>query len=205
MSDVTASDDAQSSVAYDPPGCYFEGGSLKFNMGSNTGPCTASDQCVCYVACAACAAGQFQDEPGKTECKGTPCVAGRYFEHTAQKKAVVCKACATGKFLNQTAQTACHECHAGSFQDLEGQVSCKCPAGYYYAAAELKRAGSCGARAITTLAQCSTAAAALGLPDVNASDDMQPLNSYSPSHCYFQDYSKALTFCLLYTSEAADE
>ena len=42
-------DDGQNGVSYDPPFCYFEGGSLKFNsLGTNTGPCTASDNCLCY-------------------------------------------------------------------------------------------------------------------------------------------------------------
>eukprot|EP00936_MAST-01D_sp_MAST-1D-sp1_P000605 g605.t1 len=47
LSDTTASDDGQRSVSFDPPGCYFEGGSLKFNSDlSNTGRCTTSDNCV---------------------------------------------------------------------------------------------------------------------------------------------------------------
>ena len=48
MSDVTVEDDGQNGVSYDPPFCYFERGSLKFNEhGTNTGPCTAYDQCLC--------------------------------------------------------------------------------------------------------------------------------------------------------------
>ena len=48
LTDVTVADDGQSGATDYPPFCYFEGGSLKFNnMGSNTGPCTASKMCLC--------------------------------------------------------------------------------------------------------------------------------------------------------------
>jgi len=51
LSDVTPSDDGQNGVGYDPPFCYLEGGSLKFNSaGTNTGQCTSSDQCLCSLA-----------------------------------------------------------------------------------------------------------------------------------------------------------
>ena len=44
----TPSDDNQVSVSFDPPYCYFEGGQLKFNSGgTNSGPCSSSDQCLC--------------------------------------------------------------------------------------------------------------------------------------------------------------
>ena len=50
LSDTTASDDYQAGVTYDPPYCYFEGGSLKFNVnGLNTGSCSTSDKCVCRM------------------------------------------------------------------------------------------------------------------------------------------------------------
>ena len=45
--DVTATDDGQTSVSFDPPWCYYEDGSLKFNAGSNTGICTLGDICLC--------------------------------------------------------------------------------------------------------------------------------------------------------------
>ena len=42
LSDTTAVDDSQDGVAHDPPFCYFEYGSLKFNSaGTNTGGCTS--------------------------------------------------------------------------------------------------------------------------------------------------------------------
>jgi len=51
LRDTTASDDRQSGVYYDPPYCYYEGGSLKFNSnGKNTGLCRTSDQCLCSLA-----------------------------------------------------------------------------------------------------------------------------------------------------------
>ncbi len=48
LGDTSASDDGQSGVSYDPPYCYFEGGSLKLNSdGSNYGSCSTSDECLC--------------------------------------------------------------------------------------------------------------------------------------------------------------
>eukprot|EP00413_Alexandrium_margalefii_P047934 CAMPEP_0204586642 /NCGR_PEP_ID=MMETSP0661-20131031/47609_1 /ASSEMBLY_ACC=CAM_ASM_000606 /TAXON_ID=109239 /ORGANISM="Alexandrium margalefi, Strain AMGDE01CS-322" /LENGTH=788 /DNA_ID=CAMNT_0051596297 /DNA_START=52 /DNA_END=2419 /DNA_ORIENTATION=- len=48
LSDTSPSDDNQpNGVTYDPPYCYFEGNSLKFNGGKNTGPCSQSDNCLC--------------------------------------------------------------------------------------------------------------------------------------------------------------
>lgn len=49
LSDTSASQDGQSGgVSYDPPFCYFEQGSLKFNIyGANSGSCTNNDQCLC--------------------------------------------------------------------------------------------------------------------------------------------------------------
>ena len=50
LSDTTAADDNQSGVTYDPPYCYFEGNTVKYNSnGQNTGSCTTSDQCLCRV------------------------------------------------------------------------------------------------------------------------------------------------------------
>ena len=73
--DVTVEDDGQSGVDYDPPYCYFEGGSLKFNeFGTNKGPCTADDQCLCrqneYCAKNPCGEGQG-DCDDDTECEGS--------------------------------------------------------------------------------------------------------------------------------------
>ena len=48
LRDTTASDDKQNGVGYDPKGCYYEGGSLKFNVKkTNKGKCTYYDRCLC--------------------------------------------------------------------------------------------------------------------------------------------------------------
>ena len=48
LSDTTASDDNQSGVSHDPPYCYVEGGTLKYNSnGLNTGDCSSSENCIC--------------------------------------------------------------------------------------------------------------------------------------------------------------
>merc|ERR1712061_218853 len=52
LSDTIATDDGQYSEWYsawwDPPYCYFEFGSLKFNSGGhNTGSCSNTDACLC--------------------------------------------------------------------------------------------------------------------------------------------------------------
>ena len=75
-------------TSYDPPFCYFEAtsfyfeegifpgeGILKFNdLGTNTGPCTTTDQCVCrqndLCAKTPCTVGQG-DCDHDTECEGT--------------------------------------------------------------------------------------------------------------------------------------
>lgn len=55
LTNTTVSNDDHIGVTpYDPPGCYYEDGSLKFNsVGWNTGSCSASDLCVCQDAPAA--------------------------------------------------------------------------------------------------------------------------------------------------------
>lgn len=50
LSDTTPSDDGQTGVVYDPPWCYYEGGSLKFNTGTNQGGCAVRDTCLCLGA-----------------------------------------------------------------------------------------------------------------------------------------------------------
>jgi len=48
LSDTTASNDGQTSVSYDPKGCYYEDNSLKYNSAQrNTGQCTTVDRCLC--------------------------------------------------------------------------------------------------------------------------------------------------------------
>ena len=47
LPDTIAASDGQTRVSYDPPNCYYEGGELKLNDGTNSGSCTSSDQCLC--------------------------------------------------------------------------------------------------------------------------------------------------------------
>ena len=48
LTDLTVQDDQQKQFNLDPPFCYFELGVLKFNVdGTNTGPCSQRDQCLC--------------------------------------------------------------------------------------------------------------------------------------------------------------
>ena len=44
---INADYDQQHGVIHDPPNCYFEDGSLKYNLGGNTGACNAEDVCLC--------------------------------------------------------------------------------------------------------------------------------------------------------------
>ena len=75
LADVTVIDDGQNGVSFDPPFCYFEGGSLKYNNeGTNTGSCTTNDHCVCrqkdFCAKTPCAMGQG-DCDDDSECEGS--------------------------------------------------------------------------------------------------------------------------------------
>ena len=75
LPDITVEDDDQNGVDYDPPFCYFERGSLKFNnLGTNTGPCTTADQCLCrkndFCAKFPCKEGQGDCDNGN-ECEGS--------------------------------------------------------------------------------------------------------------------------------------
>jgi len=45
--DQSVESDGQYRVDYDPPFCYYEGGYLKFNGGSNIGYCSSIDRCLC--------------------------------------------------------------------------------------------------------------------------------------------------------------
>ena len=63
--------------------------------------------------CTNCFAGQHQDVTGQTDCKGTPCVAGRFHE-AGQTSAVCCKDCPRGKWSSGSAPN-CTACVAGQF------------------------------------------------------------------------------------------
>ena len=88
---ITAVDDGQtSSTSSDPLGCYYESSQLKFNNKGNTGQCSSSDKCVCFIGCAS---GTYQNEAGKTSCKN----------------------CQPGKYNSITGATSCKDCKDGSF------------------------------------------------------------------------------------------
>ena len=51
LPDTSVTDDGQNGFGQDPPYCYFESGSLKFNYGgTNTGLCGSNnDKCICIT------------------------------------------------------------------------------------------------------------------------------------------------------------
>lgn len=50
LSDTSVTDDGQRGVSDDPPYCYYEGESLKFNSnGQNQGSCSSYDKCLCIA------------------------------------------------------------------------------------------------------------------------------------------------------------
>ena len=74
LTDITVVDDLQNGAPHDPPFCYFEAETLKFNkLGTNTGPCTTSDLCICrqhdYCAENPCVEGRGHCD-NDTECEG---------------------------------------------------------------------------------------------------------------------------------------
>ena len=90
-----AFDDGQDGVSYDPPFCYFEDATLKFNyLGTNTGPCTTIDKCLCrhndFCAKTTCGEGQG-DCDDDTQCEGSlvcgqkSCMSSRVTDCCAQK------------------------------------------------------------------------------------------------------------------------
>jgi len=48
ITDKKSKDDGQTKKHYDPEGCYFEKGELKFNDRANTGDCSTKDKCLCF-------------------------------------------------------------------------------------------------------------------------------------------------------------
>ena len=79
LADVIVEDDVRNDSPYwvdlnPPPFCYFEGGRLKFNIGTNSGPCTTSKQCLCrqndFCAKIPCGEGQG-DCDDDNECEGS--------------------------------------------------------------------------------------------------------------------------------------
>merc|ERR1711907_385576 len=78
LADITVQDDRQShphGKPYDPPYCYLEAGSLKFNPdGANSGPCHSWDKCICGGGvekyCSENSAGELEEPlTGEEQCK----------------------------------------------------------------------------------------------------------------------------------------
>ena len=55
ITDTSAQSDRQHRKSYDPIGCYYESGALKFNNNGNTGQCSRSDACLCKQGRTLCA------------------------------------------------------------------------------------------------------------------------------------------------------
>ena len=93
----TAQDDGQSSVPYDPLGCYFEGGSLKFNNNGNSGQCTSRDKCICrhgqpvlqHIADDGSPVSDSWSVRGVGVCQGpSSSIPNRIFEHTVHGETI---------------------------------------------------------------------------------------------------------------------
>ena len=93
----TAQDDGQSSVPYDPLGCYFESGSLKFNNNGNSGQCTSRDKCICrhgqpvlqHIADDGSPVSDSWSVRGVGVCQGpSSSIPNRIFEHTVHGETI---------------------------------------------------------------------------------------------------------------------
>ena len=88
LDDTSAVKDNQDGVSYDPKGCYYEGGALKWNEKmTNDGDCSSNDVCLC------------NDGVGLMQCD--LCPKGSYCPDATSK--ILCPA---GKYGNRTGQTA---------------------------------------------------------------------------------------------------
>ena len=100
-------------------------------------------------ACLRCQPGMFAPAPGRPECSGTVCPAGRFGVEEAKTQAEsACTLCAAGQYQSDKGQTIClgYECAAGKFGVLGsaeqlGPGGCvSCPGGQYQ---PLKGMGEC--------------------------------------------------------------
>ena len=112
-----------------PTGCYYEGGSLKFNNNGNFGKCTSQDNCLCKYKCPG---GKFQDQISQTSCK--TCPTGTYSLAGKSSCPLRATSCPKGTYASGTA-TVCDFCGAGKYNDLTEQTSeasCKSCQGKFY-------------------------------------------------------------------------
>ena len=186
-----------------PSGCYRNYATLNFNPDNSNGvACDWNQKCLCTFVCPP---GSYQDPLGEALC--TTCSNGTYstagasscpFDATscprgtyASGSTTVCNACGIGQYNDQVNQTteavACQYCHAGEYQNEEGQHSCKtCPSGTYtnsdgasncFGMYIALTSGTCddsggggggGWDIISSVAACETGAAAFGWSDTTA-------------------------------------
>jgi len=143
LSDVTATDDNQrNGVSYDPPYCYLEGNSLKFNtLGKNSGPCSSSDNCVCKIR------GSTTVKPltGQPTClwgiehKCSWCSNGKWYYNVVKQKDCQNKAVAAGRD-HYTYKAIAQQCRIplsnggciGSGSSI-GSYGTTCDGNHYYA------------------------------------------------------------------------
>jgi len=180
LSDTSPSDDG---VTYDPPGCYFEAGSLKFNQGGNRGTCSSAGRTGLTPDTCLCKTGKATYELKTSGSCST------YIDSVAE-----CSTAAKSLGLSDTSPSddgatydppGCY-LEAGSLKFNHGWNkgvchkgdTCLCKTTTY----ELKTSGRCSTY-IDSVAECSTAARSLGLSDTSPSDDGV---TYDPPGCYFE-------------------
>ena len=82
----------------------------------------ASSHAVGASACLECARGEFQTEPGKTECE--PCPAGTALNETGGHLLANCSACPPGQFSDKPASHVCTPCALGNYTDRLSSTTC---------------------------------------------------------------------------------
>jgi len=196
LNDPTVQNDNQpKGVSYDPKGCYYEGGVLKFNVGNkNTGACTSIDRCLCLRKAPAPTSSYYIRKSGR-------CAAGTHIRTYNE-----CNAAARSLRLRDT---------ISSNDNQSGGVGYD-PPGCYYEGNQLKlnpgfknrgscsssdncvcrktgkwtirRSGKCpNGAVVTSYGECNAAAAQLRFPDRISENDRQPSGvSYDPTGCYYE-------------------
>merc|ERR1719506_1889861 len=186
LSDAPAVDDGQDGKSYDPPYCYFEGGSLKFNSaGTNTGDCTDKDACVCLVSAPNACVGLGKDEckASKDACKwmkDKTCIVRPPKDPSPPPPPSPPPSPPPPSPPPETKP---------EYTTFNAGASCEAN----------------GAGPIKTRADCSAAGAALGLSDTPAVDDGQDGKSYDPPYCYFENGSLKFNSAGTNTGDCTDK
>ena len=119
--------------------------------------------------CKTCNNGQFQNELGKSDCKGSACSLGEYLSTPATTTAAgVCTNCAAGTYgqIDQSnGRASCISCSFGQYQDATGQNACK-----------LMRANPCplGENPVPGMTSAELAAAGIAEEGATADRSCQP-------------------------------